>query len=75
MAAVDKATLEMLKEMGACKASFFPDGSIASVDFGPDTNQHEIPNTSRDDDTPATLTRHRSRSTGQLVPRARTDSD
>ena len=74
MAAVDKATLEMLKEMGASKASFFPDGSIASVDFGPDTTQHEIPNTSTSD-APETLTRHRSRSTGQLVPRARTDSD
>lgn len=61
--AVDWSMLEKLRESGAVKVSFHPDGTLASVEFGPpsvhEETQHAEPKPAR-----------RVSATGGLVQRA-----
>lgn len=53
-----------LKDAGATKVAFGPDGEVASVEFGPAYEQED----QHDDSKPVVVTPAR-RPTGQLVPR------
>lgn len=57
--------LRELKAEGATKVTLHPDGSIASVEFGPDAAQ---PHHDDQHENPVVVTPKR-RPTGQLVPR------
>lgn len=60
--------LDALKERGVTRATFHPDGSLASVEYGPSASvsagdiQHETPKEPK-----------RARAVGGLVPRAGSD--
>ncbi len=69
-APIDGETLDLLREKGVVKASFNHDGTLASVEFGPEArsaDQHEA-QTAPDED--VTATPFTSRTSGRLVARA-----
>lgn len=59
-------TIRALREMGATQVTLHPDGSVASVVFGPESSESEAPQR----ETPAPK---RKSATGGLVPRDSSD--
>ncbi len=64
--AVDFDLLERLRERGATKVSFHPDGSIATIEYAAAAMPH-IHDTQHENTTPVVTPPRRP--TGQLVPR------
>lgn len=67
---IDMATLDALKERGVTKATFHPNGELASLEFAADPMT--IPE--KRSETPAEPTRRLS-ATGGLVPRGLSDTE